>query len=549
MDNELDRGMSIDTILEYGRIFMRWSWLLILAALVGGGIAYYRSSQQTPVYQTSTLVMVKSGTINQYDYYSSIYYGQQLIDTYAKVLTTRSVLDELSNLLGFNVGAGMFSVKPIEGTQLMTITVTDTNPSRAALIANTIVGIFTRQIQADQSAYYVDAKKNIEDQITAKDGDIQNLTNELIALGDDPQYDVRREQLQMTLSNYQQVFLSLQQSLQQMRQFEIQNTFNIIQKDPAPVPTSPVSPQPMRSAIIGAMIGFLIGAAVVVLIEFLNDSIRDPQEITRKYGIPIMGTIASFDSSESPLITIKQPRSPVSEAFRALRTNLQFFSIDRPLRTILVTSTSPSDGKTTVAVNLASVIAQSNQSAIIVDADLRRPRVHQLLQVPNRVGLTDQFIHEEDFYASAIKPSGIKDLSVLTSGNLPPNPSELLSTEKMVEIIDQLKIRFKTVIIDTTPILAVSDATILAPRVDGVLLVIKPSITKRSDFGHAIEQLKKVNANLLGIVVNDVKLKKTSYYYRNYYTGSEYEASKEFTGEENPLQNIVKPTDIQDETV
>ena len=272
----------------------------------------------------------------------------------------------------------------------------------------------------------------------------------------------------------------------------------------------------MQSAITAAMIGFLAAAAVIFLIDFLNDSIRDPQEITRKYGIPVMGTIANFDSSESALVTVKQPRSPVSEDFRALRTNLQFFSIDRPLRTILVTSTNPSDGKTTVAVNLASVIAQSNQSAIIVDADLRRPRVHQLLQVPNRVGLTDQFIHAEEFYASAVKPSGIKDLSVLTSGSLPPNPSELLSTEKMQDIIDQLKIRFKTVIIDTTPILAVSDATILAPRVDGVLLVIKPGITKRSEFVHAIEQLKKVNANLLGVVVNDVKIKKTSSYYRNY---------------------------------
>ena len=186
MDNEIDQGISIETILEYVRVFLRWSWLLILAAAVAGGIAYYRSSQQTPIYRTSTLVMVKSGTPNQYDYYSSIYYGQQLIDTYTQVMTTRPVLDELSNLLGYNVSAGMFSVKPIEGTQLMTITVTDTNPARAALIANTIVSIFTRQIQADQSAYYVETRKTMEEQIAEKEGEIQNLTAELTALGDDP---------------------------------------------------------------------------------------------------------------------------------------------------------------------------------------------------------------------------------------------------------------------------------------------------------------------------------------------------------------------------
>ena len=157
--------------------------------------------------------MVKSGTPNQFDYYSSIYYGQQLIDTYAQVLTTRPVLDELSNLLGYNVSAGMFSVKPIEGTQLMTITVTDTNPARAALIANTIVSIFTRQIQADQSAYYVDTRKTMEEQIADKEGEIQNLTAELTALGDDPQYDIRRQQLEMTLSQYQQSYFTYRKVL------------------------------------------------------------------------------------------------------------------------------------------------------------------------------------------------------------------------------------------------------------------------------------------------------------------------------------------------
>jgi capsular exopolysaccharide synthesis family protein len=221
------------------------------------------------------------------------------------------------------------------------------------------------------------------------------------------------------------------------------------------------------------------------------------------------------------LITTKFPRSPISEAFRAIRTNLQFASIDHPLRTILVTSPSPGEGKTTISANLSIVIAQGNQSVVLVDADLRRPKVHKLLQQSNRVGLTDQFIHSQDESVNTIKQSVIEGLKIITSGNLPPNPSEILSSEKMLEILNHLRDQFKTVILDSPPILVVPDAVALAARVDGVLLVLKPTVTKWNELSQAVKQLRQVKANLLGVIINDVKIKKSSMYYRDYYIDKE----------------------------
>jgi len=276
---------------------------------------------------------------------------------------------------------------------------------------------------------------------------------------------------------------------------------------------------------LAAVTGLLIAAGVIFLIEFLNDTIRDPEEITRKWGVPILGTIVSYPHDVDTLITAKQPRSPFTEAFRSLRTNLQFASFNIPIHTILVTSPSPSDGKTTVATNLGSVIAQGGRTAVIVDADLRRPRVHKLLQVSNRNGLSNQFIRDQDNLDGSVKPTEVEGLHVLTSGNLPPNPSELLGSDRMSEILHKLADTYGTVIVDAPPILVVTDALVLAPLVDGVIVVIKPSLTKRAALKNMLGQLHQVHANVLGVVMNDVKISRSHYYnyhYHGYYYSHKY---------------------------
>jgi non-specific protein-tyrosine kinase len=333
------------------------------------------------------------------------------------------------------------------------------------------------------------------------------------------QYQPQFTQLQTTLSQYQQSYNSLFQSYQSVLLAEAQATSTIVIKNPAVPNGYPIAPQPMRSAMLAAVVGLMVAAGIIFLIEFLDDTIRDPQEITRRLGIPILGMIVSYKSSAGEaLVTVRHPRSPISEAFRSLRTNLQFAGVETPIRSLLVTSPSPSDGKTTIVANLASVIAQSGRNVVIVDADLRRPRIHKMFQLSNRVGLTDQFIRMQDRFDGSLKSTEVANLHAITSGNLPPNPSELLSSRRMLEILKLLSEQFNTVIIDSPPTLLVTDAIVLAQRVDGVLLVVKPSVTKWASLRQAIEQLQRVKANLLGIVVNDINVGRSRYYYyRGYY--------------------------------
>jgi capsular exopolysaccharide synthesis family protein len=362
----------------------------------------------------------------------------------------------------------------------------------------------------------------------------------------DPGDLLEKSQLESTLSQYSQSRTYFIQSLQQIRLAEAQSTSSLIQKDPAVPNYAPVQPQPVRSAMLAAVVGLMLAAGIVFLIAFLEDEIRDPEEITRKWGIPILGLITSHKPNGNTIITMSQPRSPVAEAYRSLRTNLQFSSIDNPLKTIVVTSASPSDGKTSVVSNLATVMAQNGKEVVVMDSDLRRPRIHKIFSLSNRIGLSDYFIRPSDQMAGVMKSSKVKGLSIITSGSLPPNPSELLNSAKMMEVVNVLGTHFDIVILDTPPLLAVTDALVLAPRVDGVILVIDPTKTKRGALRHAIEQLQQVKANLLGVVLNNIKISRSQYYYnRNYYYGKTYGVSDGEPPDTNVRTAVPKSKDTE----
>jgi len=204
-----------------------------------------------------------------------------------------------------------------------------------------------------------------------------------------------------------------------------------------------------------------------------------------------------------PLITITDPRSPISEAFRALRTNLEFSSLDKPIRTMLVTSAGPEEGKSTTLANLAVTIAQGGKKVILVDCDFRRPFLHQIFGVGNGVGLTTMMVDEEAMKEPPLQETGISNLWLLPSGPLPPNPSELLGSRRMDTIIETLLGQADMVLFDAPPIIAVTDAAVLASKADGVLLVIKAGRTKREHVQRAKARLEKVNARLVGAVLNN----------------------------------------------
>jgi polysaccharide biosynthesis transport protein len=553
--NLSEEQSTAEMITEYAGLLWRWAWLLILLAVLAGGTAYYLSSRQTPVYQASAMAMINVAP-NAQDY-TSLYYGQQLAESYSRIMITRTVLDSVAQRLGVEIQPGFVKVTPIANTQLLTVTVTDTDPDRAAIIANTLVTVFSEQMQADQAARYADSEQNLQTQMDVLNQQIQTTSGDLAVLGQQIQNDnttlnqllgedtskltqmeldqratliqqtqttlqsrlSQQAEMQTSLQNYRTSYSLLLQSFESIRLAENQSSSGILLKDPAVRSEVPIQPQPVRSAMLAAVVGLFLGAGIIFLIEFLDDSLRDPQEITRKWGIPVLGMIVTFNSNNgNALITEKQPRSPVSEAFRSIRTNLQFASVTSPLHTLLVTSPSPEDGKTTIVGNLACVFAQVGRKVVVVDSDLRRPTLHKLFERPNRFGLTDQFINPQEYLNGTVQPTEVKNLFLLSSGSLPPNPSELISSHRMVEIIQTLEAQYEVVFLDAPPSLVVTDANVLANHADGVILVIRPSTTKRAAIKYTIEQLAQVKANIVGVVLNGVDVKKSRYgYYRGYY--------------------------------
>lgn len=216
--------------------------------------------------------------------------------------------------------------------------------------------------------------------------------------------------------------------------------------------------------------------------------------------------------STSPLVALRDPRSPAAEAFRTLRTNIQFSSLDRPLRTLLMTSTAPDEGKSTTLANLAVTIAQAEQRVILVDCDLRRPSLHTLFDLSSEPGLTNMILAQDDAPVP-LQPTAVPGLSLLASGPPPPRPADILGSRRMDRVIERLREAADIVLFDTPPVIAVTDAAVLATRVDGVLLVFQAGKTSRDRARQARQLLEKVKANIVGVVLNNAPAEESYGYY------------------------------------
>ncbi|MBC2581554.1 CpsD/CapB family tyrosine-protein kinase [Clostridium sp. DJ247] len=222
------------------------------------------------------------------------------------------------------------------------------------------------------------------------------------------------------------------------------------------------------------------------------------------------------------LITIKNPKSPIAEAYRTLRTNIQFSSFDNKVQTIVVTSSGPGEGKSTTAANLAVVMAESGAKTILIDCDQRKPRLHKVFSFTNKVGISDLLVGNVKF-EDAVKHTENKDLDILTSGTRPPNPAELLASEKMKQFVEDLREKYDCIVIDTPPIIAVTDAQLLSRYADGCLLVIASAQAEREAAIRAKALLEKVDAKILGVVLNKLEVHEKGYYgyYYSYYYGED----------------------------
>lgn len=286
------------------------------------------------------------------------------------------------------------------------------------------------------------------------------------------------------------------------------------------IPSNPVSPNIKNNICIGFVLGVMMGGAIVFLLEFLQNTYKNRRELEIGVEVPVMGVISKWGKQKhkdkSPkFIVEKDPKSIVSENYRTLRTNLQYTSLGKGNKVIVVTSSEPGEGKSTTAGNLAISISQSGKSVVLLDCDLRKPSLHKKFGISNNCGISDILIGKENQKNIGYKYND--NLIVYTAGRIPVNPVEMLGSMEMEGLLEEFRGAFDYVIIDTPMVQGIADTQILATKVDGVLLVVKAEKIKKESVATSVNILKKVNTNIIGTVLNMADIKKSKHYYNYYY--------------------------------
>ena len=514
---------------QYFNIIWKWLWLIILAVIIAAGASYLASRAATPLYQTKTTLLVGQGTqnlnLNSYD----LYIGQQLAQTYAELVRREPVLKGVVQSLGLNRDwttlIGQVSARAVPNTQLVEVYVADSDPYRAKVLADAVAQQLIRQSPTNPNALSPDQAEFTKTQLSDLQKKIQDAQTES---------DRLHQELDASNSARQIQNLNNQVSLLDQRVTDWQKTYsqllltqgtnsvaalNVLEE--ATIPTFPISPNTRMNVLLAAALGLVLAVAGAFLVEYLDDTIKTAEDAMRAANLPLLGAIARIDGENysDKLIAVRQPLSPTVEAYRVVRTNIQFSSIDHPARTLLVTSPNPSEGKSIMIANLGVVMAQSGMKVIIVDTDMRRPVQHRIFDLPNRDGVSDAIIRSQVSVTDHLQETGVENLSLMSSGSLPPNPAELLGSERMLTIIEELKQISDIVLFDSPPTLVVTDAAILGSRTDGALLVNDSGNTRTTEARRAADELRRLRVNLLGVVLNRVPVGgRGSYYYYSYYS-------------------------------
>lgn len=515
---------------QYFNLVRRWLWLLLLSAFLAGMTAFMVSRQQTPIYQATATVLINQArsTAARADY-NDLITAERIARTYADMLQDWPALEQVAQTTGLAPGykqlqenyAVEVTVTPLRDTQLVNVIVTSNNPEVATTLANTLPVVFAEMNQARQQQRYVRTRNDLQAEMAAVEEDLLAAEQARQAMGATTpgQVDGERDRLERAVARYQATYASLANSLEDLRLAEVQASDEIVITTPARVPEKPIRPRVLVNTLLAAIVGVMLALGVVFLLEYLDDTIKYPDLVRDQTGLPTLAAVVTI-SGASPaekLVALSSTRSPAAEAYRVLRTNLQFSSLDRPVRTLLVSSPSPDEGKSTTAVNLAAVMAQAGQRVVLVDCDLRRPTIHRFFQTPNNSGLTTALLHADADPAAFLQETSLPGLQVLTTGPIPPNPSELLSSERMHELLQKLQAQADMVVLDSPPVLAVADASILATRADGTLLVVNAGVTRLDMLVKTLERLDGLGVRPLGLVLNRLSERRGGYYYYYYY--------------------------------
>ena len=294
-------------------------------------------------------------------------------------------------------------------------------------------------------------------------------------------------------------------------------TINAWVIEKAEIPKSPTKPDTRKNILFGLLAGLLGGVGFAFFIDYLDNTIKSPEEIEARFSVPVLGMIELLKPGNGVIeeIVLKEPRSHLAENYRVVRTNILLSSADKHPKNIVITSTSPQDGKTVTAVNLATILAQSGGPVLIVDADLRRPRIHKIFGFDNKTGLSTYLAGASDIKFESTQH--LPNLSIVPSGPLPPNPSELLGSNRMKELVSLLEEKFDFIIWDSPPLFSVAESLVLSKILNGTIIVTKAGLTTYEDLGRGLRSLSDIGARVLGVVINGHDLKDSDRYYHRYY--------------------------------
>ena len=494
-------------------ILRRWWWLALLTVL-GALAGYVISRQQTPVYQATTTVLVgdsiKSTNVDRVD----IQVSEALVQTYVEVAHRQPVLQGVVSALNLNGSwqalDKQIQVTQIESTQLIEIVVEGNSPEMARMIADEIVNQLillspTNSEGRDNESINTFNREQItslQERIVTGQNRLQEIETAMSkSISEIELADLQREKATLNglIVEWERNYTDLLLLTEPKR-----NPTQLSVIESAHSNNNQIRPRVQLNTLLGGVLGMIIGLGLIFLLDFLDDTYKSLNDFSQSEEVNILGSIRKIKGRKlsDKIVARMHPHSPITESYRIIRSRIRFKPTDKPTRSIMVTSSMPEEGKSVTAANLAVVFAQANFRTVIVDADLRHPALHEVFEVNNEVGLGDMLSSTDIKIEDCIRDTSVNNLKILTSGMPLLDPSERLGSERMKEILDELKSVAEVIIVDSPPVLVYADAIVLSGRLDGVIMVIQAGKSTRAAITQTLFDLQNANANLLGSIFN-----------------------------------------------
>lgn len=520
---ETRQSLGLSKILTLAR---KWAWLVLLVVGIAVAATVIYSLTLPPVYRSEATLLV--GQDQNLTNSNGTPVTTNLAAAYVLLATQPPILQATAQAIGWTESwqSLYYHVTASADGQLVTVAGTGADPATAQTITNEVAHQITLQDPAkgpqnrsDETLAFVARQQEVlKNQIETSQKTLNDL-NAQVAAEHDP---AKIKDLNSTISTIQGQVDNWQKTYAQLLTATTTGPQHFISVvAPAPLPASPWSPNIPLNALLAVLGGLLIAGTGIVLLEYLDDTIHDRDDARRELNLGTLGVISRIRNIQRPedaLIVLKQPRAPIAEAYRILRTNLRFSGLENTGGLLLVTSANPGEGKTTTSANLAIALAQAGKRVVLVDVDLRRPSLYKFFGVSNDVGLSQLFLEDGASSETVALSTPVPGLRLVPSGPLPPNPSEMLESKRMEEVLQQFRAHADIVILDSPPVLAVADAGILGSYCSGAVLVIDAEKTRSDIARRAVETLRGTNTKILGVILNKLNEKRGegySSYYEN----------------------------------